>query len=467
MTGSFVDVPASFHQRALYTEWKEAGWSNLSVPHSWRIDGTVDRSTVLAAVDAAFLRHEALRTTLVEQGAEPCQRIWAFEPPPIAEVSIRSASSMDDDAALAAVATEMDAPFDITDRLCRVSLFRAGEADRLLLFVMHHAISDGWSCMVLDSELRAALMARPGEEPAPLAPAAQMRDYVELELAYDATRHAEYLRPLIAPTTLRHRLRLDQPPEPPGAQCLAGAKSPPVTTDCVSRLDEIAAEARASRAMTVLAALAGAYSPWAVDALRIGVLHANRFPPRLQEAVGQIVTFLPLRVPTTDDLTFRALLALVRRESIDMAAHRVRPTAFEHLTGTVDLGMSMFDATVNVLPSISYPPAAEHESAAARIREYDVPWSLRRMRPPSEMPPLPDLIAYADPDGQLGVLACANRASMPEAALEVLCEHLAWSIERLARAPDRPICETLEGRPAVPGLDVEVASGPAAASVPV
>jgi hypothetical protein len=467
MTSSFVDVPAADLQRVLYTNFEVAGWSDMNVPLAWRMDGTVDRSTVLAAVDAAFRRHEALRTTLVEKGPDLFQRIWPFEPPPVAEVSLRNASCMDDDAAYAAVAAEINAPFDIARRLCRVSLFRAGEDDQLLLFVMHHAIADGWSCMVLDTELCAALTARRGEAPAPLAPAAQMRDYVELEQADDATRHAEYWRPRIAPTTLRHRPRLEESSGAPNSRYFKFMNSAPVAADVAPRLDEIAAEARATRAMTVLAALTGAYSPYVVDALRIGVVHANRFPPRLQGAVGQIAMLLPLRVAMTDELTFRELLAIIRRESLDMLAHRVRPAVFGHLTRAPGLGRGvMFDAMVNVLPSVSYPPAAEPDPTEMRVRQYDVPWLLRRMHHYGERPsPLPELTAYANRDGRLGVLAHANETVMPHAALAVLCAHVVRSIERLVRTPDRPIRETLEGRPAVPGLDVELASSPVGASV--
>lgn len=46
-------------------------------------------------------------------------------------------------------------PFNLTSEPgWRVSVFRLGEQDHVLSIVMHHIISDGWSCNVLYHELR-------------------------------------------------------------------------------------------------------------------------------------------------------------------------------------------------------------------------------------------------------------------------------------------------------------------------
>ncbi|MCP4663629.1 MAG: non-ribosomal peptide synthetase, partial [bacterium] len=127
------------------------------------------------ALAASFLdvvgRHESLRTTFAAPDGRPIQVVHAAPPafPPPA-VSLERLPPADRAAAakrLAAAAA--DPVFDLArGPLLRPVLMRLAPREHILLIIIHHIVSDGWSLGVLMREVAAFYQARTTGRPSPL-----------------------------------------------------------------------------------------------------------------------------------------------------------------------------------------------------------------------------------------------------------------------------------------------------------
>ena len=149
----------------------------------WTIDGVLDRDALQRALDHVIGRHEAWRTTLVDNDdGIVMQRIHAHLPVAIATLDLRTQSPAARDAQ-AARAAERDAgaPFDLSaGPLLRATLLVLADDRHRLLLTAHHAITDGWSSRCAFDELSAAYRAyAQGREPSLPGLPIQYADYAD------------------------------------------------------------------------------------------------------------------------------------------------------------------------------------------------------------------------------------------------------------------------------------------------
>src|SRR5580704_13028488 len=169
-------VPLSFAQQRLWFITQLEGPSALyNNPYTLRLTGELDARALGAALADVVGRHEVLRTVFPADAGQPYQQIldsaglqWGLEPAPVSE----------DDLA-AVVAGICDEPFDLASHLpLRARLLRLGPGEHVLVVVIHHIATDGWSAGPLARDLSVAYAARragqvPGWAPLPL----QYADY--------------------------------------------------------------------------------------------------------------------------------------------------------------------------------------------------------------------------------------------------------------------------------------------------
>ncbi|MGX1567920.1 condensation domain-containing protein, partial [Streptomyces sp. NPDC055509] len=183
-------VPLSFGQRRLwFLNQLEGGGATYNVPVALRFTGVLDRQALEAALGDVVERHEALRTLFPGQDGRPWQHVVpAGEARPRLLVEQVEAGGMRQAVARAA-AQGFDVVVDLPLRahlLCEnpskqqeqqqeQQLELGGE---VLVLVVHHIATDGWSMGPLARDLAAAYAARcagrvPGWEPL----AVQYADY--------------------------------------------------------------------------------------------------------------------------------------------------------------------------------------------------------------------------------------------------------------------------------------------------
>src|SRR5581483_458612 len=149
-------APLSFAQQRIWLIHQLDPASYLyNVPRALRLTGKLDRAALEASLNEIVRRHEALRTTFRAEAGQPMQ----FIAPelqislPVNEVPCKTGVSPVD-VALNLALEDYRRPFDLASGpLLRARLWQLDNEEHLLLLVMHHIVSDGWSGGVLFHEL--------------------------------------------------------------------------------------------------------------------------------------------------------------------------------------------------------------------------------------------------------------------------------------------------------------------------
>ncbi|HEV2961541.1 MAG TPA: amino acid adenylation domain-containing protein, partial [Candidatus Angelobacter sp.] len=164
-------LPASFAQQRLwFIDRLESGSAFYNIPVSVRLVGKLDVVILQKCVNEIFQRHEVLRTSFREFGSEPVQVIV---PELTASISVDDLThfSAEEKEAEVERRTQEDVqrPFILEHPpLLRISLFRLAPREHVLLTVMHHIISDGWSLGIFVRELTELYAAFSAGQPSPL-----------------------------------------------------------------------------------------------------------------------------------------------------------------------------------------------------------------------------------------------------------------------------------------------------------
>jgi amino acid adenylation domain-containing protein len=149
----------SYMQRRLwFVEHFQAEVSAYQVPAALRLSGPLDVRVLERAIQRFVNRHDALRTTLVDELGLP---VMAIAPSLDFHLEVRRLPPCDEADAvaqfLASSAPVVRARFALAARPpWRAVLFERTPTDFFLLFVFHHTIFDGWSIDLLFREISAA-----------------------------------------------------------------------------------------------------------------------------------------------------------------------------------------------------------------------------------------------------------------------------------------------------------------------
>ena len=166
-------LPLSFAQERLwFLEQMDPGSPLYNMPMALRLTGPLDPAALERALAEVVRRHEVLRTRLVDDDGQPRQEIVPAE---IAgfQLDLDDLRALPDTrreaAARRRAAADAARSFDLArSPLLRARLSRLADDDHLLLLVMHHAVSDGWSMGVLVREAAALYRAFAAGQPSPL-----------------------------------------------------------------------------------------------------------------------------------------------------------------------------------------------------------------------------------------------------------------------------------------------------------
>lgn len=151
-------LPLSYSQQRLWFLQKLQGLSSAyHVPSVVRLQGALDVDSFNCAVVALQERQEVLRTTFAEKDGQP---YLVFNEPLVRQVKhiqhpwTGGADTPLPDSLRQSLRAIIEEPFDMEKGpLFRVVLVQLGPQDHILLLVLHHIISDGWSTGVLISDL--------------------------------------------------------------------------------------------------------------------------------------------------------------------------------------------------------------------------------------------------------------------------------------------------------------------------
>ncbi len=331
-------LPLSAAQRRLwFLAQMEGPSATYNAPLGLRLRGALDTSALRAALSDVVERHEALRTVFPEQDGEPFQQVLVGERAvPLLHVQ----DCADEDALTAAVKEAEHCVFDLSaDLPIRAFLFGVGAQEHVLVLVVHHIATDGWSLAPLMCDLTTAYETRcAGAEPQWTALPVQYADYTLwqqdlLGAAEDPdSRLAEQLKywaGALAGVPDQLELRFDRP-RPVVASYRGGRVEWSVEPELHARLKELAATHHVTLFMVLQAGLAALLSKLGAGTdVPIGTSVAGRTDVALDDLVGFFINTLVLRTDTSGDPTFAELLDRVRETDLAAFAHQDVP--FEQL----------------------------------------------------------------------------------------------------------------------------------------
>jgi amino acid adenylation domain-containing protein len=325
--------PLSFAQRQLWlVHQMDPAGAAYNLPYALRLRGELDGAVLQRALDELVRRHETLRTVFAEGDDGPVQRVLPPRPLPVREVDLGALPEGEREAEAARLA-RADAlqPFDLSaGPLLRVSVVRMGPADTLVLFTLHHIVSDAWSQDVLArdlSELYSAFAA--GREPRLPALPIQYADYAAWQRGWltGAVLDAElsYWRRRLAGAPPLLELPTDRPrTAAPAAR--GGVCAFTLAPETAERLRELARSEGATLFMTLLAAWQAVLARWTgEDDVVVGTPVAGRSRLEVENLIGFFVNMLPLRADLSGDPEFATLVGRVREAVLEAHAHAELP----------------------------------------------------------------------------------------------------------------------------------------------
>ncbi|HEX7184129.1 MAG TPA: non-ribosomal peptide synthase/polyketide synthase [Thermoanaerobaculia bacterium] len=362
-------LPLSFAQQRLwFLDQLDPGGSLYNVPSALRLVGELDLLVLEECFTELARRHESLRTTIGRLGEEPVQVIAASSTVPLPLIDLSGLVGPERvSEARRLAAEEAWRPFDLSHGpLMREAVLRLGERDHVLLVILHHIISDGWSMEILIRET-ALLYSALSQNRRPILPDLpfQYADFahwqrrwlqaevLEVELAYWRQRLSG------APPNLP--LPLDHPR--PSVQGQHGAVYPfLISGDLAAGVENLSRREGMTAFMTLLAVFQVLLSRCSgLEDILVGTPVANRTRVEIENLIGFFVNTLVLRTNMVDARDFRDVLARVREGTLEAYAHQDLPfeKLVEELKPQRSLGhtplfqiMFTFDRSGSVAPSL-------------------------------------------------------------------------------------------------------------------
>jgi amino acid adenylation domain-containing protein len=329
--------PLSFAQQRLwFLDQLEPNTAVYNIPDMHYFTGALNLDALERSVSEIVRRHETLRTTFHIVDGEPAQVIAAAQPQKIEVIDLSHLPEPEREAKAQRMADEeANQPFDLTrGPLFRFRLVKLAEEEHILLFTMHHIISDGWSLGVLGRELSALYQAYSAGQSSPL-------DELTIQYADFAVWQRQWLQGEVLEKQLaywREQLGGDVPtlelltdrPRPAIQTYRGGAVDLDLSGEVRDRLKQIGLESGASLFMTLLAGFnifLWRYSQQ--QDILVGSPIANRNRVEVEGLIGFFVNTLVLRSKVRSGMSFREFLVQVKETTLGAYGHQDVP--FERL----------------------------------------------------------------------------------------------------------------------------------------
>ncbi|BAY09129.1 non-ribosomal peptide synthetase [Calothrix sp. NIES-2098] len=340
-------LPLSFaQQRMWFWEQLQPGSSIYHLPEVRELKGDLNITALQQSLDAIVARHEALRTNYIVQDGNPVQAIQLPRAVELLRFNLQDIPESDRSTQIEQILQQQtQRPFDFaSDLMLRGCLLQVNEQEHILLLVMHHIASDGWSMNILWQELADLYLAFVSGQPNPL---------VELPIQYAdyAVWQRQWLEGEVLETQLNYwqqqlagappvlELPTDRP-RPPIQTYQGAGQSFTLSGELSQALQKLSRQEGVTLFMTLLAAFQTLlYRYSRQEDILVGSAIAGRNHPEIEGLIGFFVNTLVMRTDMSGNPSFRELLRRVRQVASSAYAHQDLP--FEKLVEQLQIERSL------------------------------------------------------------------------------------------------------------------------------
>jgi hypothetical protein len=298
------------------------------------IAGNLSVAVLLQTLNEIVQRHEILRTTFTAIDGKPIAIIAPTLTLKLPVLDLQNLPETQRNAEVLRLAeVEAQQPFDLAQGpLLRATLLKLSEAEYVVLFAMHHIISDGWSAGVLLREIATLYEAFSNNKPSPLPELPiQYADFADwqhrwLQGEVLQTQLSYWQQQLVgAPPVLDLKKIATKLPILPQKNT---GDSFVLPTKLSEKLKTLSRQEEVTLFMTLLAAFQTLlYRYTNQDDIVVGTDVANRNRAETEPLIGFFVNLLVLRTSLSGNPSFRELLRRVRQVALDAYAHQDLPFA--------------------------------------------------------------------------------------------------------------------------------------------
>ena len=331
------EIPLSFAQQRLwFLSQLEPNSPAYNVNGAIKIQGAINIEALHYSINEIVKRHEVLRTQLIVVDGKAVQAIAPELVLPLPIINLHELTETEQaNATQRLIFEETQRPFDLAiEPLLRVKLLSLSEQEHILLFTMHHIISDGWSKGVLIRELAAVYTDFVDNKPSTLPElpiqyadfALWQREWLQGE---QLQTHLDYWKQQLGGDLPILSLPTDRPR--PAVQTFAGKTLSFVLPNSLTEeLKSLSKQEGVTLFMTLLAGFKTLLYRYTGQAdILVGSPIANRNRAEIENLIGFFVNTLVLRTDLSGNPSFRELLGRVREATLGAYAHQDLP--FEKL----------------------------------------------------------------------------------------------------------------------------------------
>ena len=299
------------------------------LPRALRLKGRLDRAALQRSFDSLIARHESLRTYLHQ---DLDQVLQVVRPELQLDIPLETADAAQLEAQVQA---EVAKPFDLQQGpLLRVKLLQVAPDDHVLVLVLHHIVSDGWSMQVMVDELVQLYVAYSQGQDLHLPDLPiQYPDYALWQRSWmeagEKERQLGYWCERLGGEQPVLELPLDHPR--PAVQSYRGARLDiGLDAALVTGLKALAQREGVTLFMLLLASFQTLLYRYSGQSdIRVGVPIANRNRAETERLIGFFVNTQVLKADIDGQMTFIQLLAQVKQRALEAQSHQDLP--FEQL----------------------------------------------------------------------------------------------------------------------------------------
>ncbi|WP_343859295.1 amino acid adenylation domain-containing protein, partial [Fulvivirga kasyanovii] len=327
------DYDVSFAQKRLWllNEFEGTGQTAYNLSWTYKFSGKATRTAIENAVHTLLQRHESLRTTFLMKEGTLRQRIHQPQHFKNEYIQYRNVSEEPGDSIEKLIRQEVDTAFDLTrGPLLRVKILQVSDQSYLMVFTMHHIISDGWSMEVILKELVSLIEAYKVGKTHTLKPLrTQYKDFVhwqqkQLETEQIAESRSYWINQLSDPLPV-----LDLPayrPRPAVQTSNGDIFTTTLSKELTDRIHDLSVAEGATVFMTLLSVMKLLFYRYTSQTdMIIGSPVAGRDHVELENQVGYYLNALALRTRLDGQFTFKELLNEVKHTVLEAYEHQAYP----------------------------------------------------------------------------------------------------------------------------------------------